>query len=170
MESGNEQPALINNGLSQHCPRVWLHAGCSIWSSLNAMIIWLNVFILNKDSSCLLLVVWTCMYGKPSSDISTCQRISRLYGQIIWGSPFIYLISFTSNVGPVWCKLRISIKIRDKSIWHMASLSLLSSRGPVGAGMSNPRPCVGTKEAARGGGAPLARSALKLLVVWGCPD
>lgn len=39
-------------------------------------------------------------------------------------------------------KLRISIKIRDESIWHSASLSLCLAGASIRAGMSSLRPCL----------------------------
>lgn len=50
-------------------------------------------------------------------------------------------------------KLRISVKIRDKSIWHMASLSLLSSRGWYqGWNEQSEAMCCRDKEAGTGAG------------------
>lgn len=60
-------------------------------------------------------------------------------------------------------KGRISIKIRDESIWHSALLSLCLAAASVGAGMSSVRPCLLCEQRSRcrWGGAQLARSALR---------
>lgn len=59
-------------------------------------------------------------------------------------------------------KGRISIKIRDESIWHSASLPLCLAAASVGGGMSSVRPCLLCRQRSwcRWGGAQSATSAL----------
>lgn len=62
-------------------------------------------------------------------------------------------------------KLRISIKIRDKSIWHMAPLFLLSSRGQYqGWNEQSEAMCCADKEAGAGGG--LASDFFSVKLSW----
>lgn len=109
----------------------------------------LPLILIKKDTNdWLLSAFWVC---KAVSRQLHLSKLRRLYAQII--SMYLFcLISFISNVGTD-VKGRISIKIRDESIWHGASPHRLS-RGGQGQGLEwavRGRVCCGDKEAGADG-------------------